>query len=133
LDFILKERKEATAILDPINMFTVGMKWEIFEKKIRSYVEFLESKQKSFGETEQKGKKKYATNEERLYAIQILCPDFINSLDKSKLSKKQKGEILSLITNVNPVDCYKGTFTAAQGEVDWEFKKKINEYLLNIK
>jgi hypothetical protein len=127
-DFIEDEIQEIEVRLMPKNRFTVGKNWTIFKKSINAYLKFLVNRQKSITETEQQGKKTYATNSERLYAIQTLCPEFVKLLSNSGLSKIQQGEILSLITNVNPTDCYKETFTIKKGKVNDEFKDKIKEF-----
>jgi hypothetical protein len=140
IDFLKNELKISTTILDPKNHYTVGVKWEIYQKNYNLYVDFLESKLKSFIQTEPKSqnkKKDFAKNDHRLYAFEVLCSDFIKHLTKlssNGMDTKEIGEIISYITNVNPVDAYKKTLTADKHKriIDKEFKDKIDEYKVKI-
>ena len=140
LDFLKNELIISNTILDPKNKYTVGVKWEIYQKRYNLYVDFLERKQNSFIQTEPKShnkKKDFALNDERLYALEVLCPDFINHLTKlnsNGMDVTEIGEIISYITNVNPVDAYKKTLTADKRKrsIKKEFKDKIDEYKVSI-
>ena len=140
LDFLKNELMISSTILEPKNNYTVGVKWEIYKKNYNLYVDFLERKQKSFIQTEPKShnkKKDFALNDERLYALEVLCPDFINHLTKlnsNGMDVTEIGKIISYITNVNPVDAYKKTLTADKRKrsIKKEFKDKIDEYKVSI-
>lgn len=135
LDFLKNELMISSTILEPKNNYTVGVKWEIYKKNYNLYVDFLESKQKSFIQTEPKSqnkKKDFALNDERLYALEVLCPDFIKHLNKlisNGMDVIEIGEIISYITNVNPVDGYKKIFTKDKSKrrVKDDFQLKINQ------
>lgn len=140
LDFLKNELIISNTILNPKNKYTVGVKWEIYQKRYNLYVDFLERKQKSFIQTEPKShnkKKDFALNDERLYALEVLCPDFIKHLTKlnsNGMDVTEIGEIISYITNVNPVDAYKKTLTADKRKrsIKKGFKDKIDEYKVRI-
>ena len=79
-----------------------------------------------------KKEKGYALNDERLYALEVLCPDFITHLTKLKedgMHITEIGQIISYITNVNPVDAYKKTLTddRSKRNIDKDFKLKIDQ------
>jgi len=140
LDFLKNELVISNTILAPKNKYTVGIKWEIYQKKYNLYVDFLERKQKSFIQTEPKSqnkKKDFALNDERLYALEVLCPDFIKHLTKlnsNGIDVTEIGEIISYITNVNPVDAYKKTLTADRRKrrIKKDFKDKIDQLKIKI-
>jgi hypothetical protein len=98
---------------------------DIYINGMKDFVERLEKKsgEKSIAH-------KYSTNDQRFYALRILCHDFYKSLNK--LSKKERGEIISIITNANPEDSYKKIFTddwfELEEKIDDEFKDKINKF-----
>jgi hypothetical protein len=73
---------------------------------------------------------KYSTVDQRLYILSELAPEFINSL--SKLTRVECESILSMITNSNPVDCYKKIRTKQSSDLskdnfDSEFTDKIDK------
>lgn len=116
-------------IIDMLNTFTEQTKDKTLKLKIGAYINLVDL----FVYQEKKEKEKqekYSSNDQRLYSLNILCPDFIKSM--SKLSKKRSGEILSIITNANPVDCYKKIITGTGLKVDDEFKDKIKQFKSDI-
>lgn len=72
---------------------------------------------------------KYSTQNQRLYVLNELFPDFIRRV--VNLSKKEKGTLLSIITNSNPDDCYRKLFTEKLSDLskdnfDTDFIDRIN-------
>lgn len=130
IDFLKNELKISKTILDPKNHYTVGVKWEIYQKNYNLYVDFLDNKIKSFIDTEQQGKVKSNVNE-RLYALKELCPELIDSL--SKLSKKEKIEIMQIITNSNGDNILKKLiYKTLPMDVDSEFEDKIQRFKVKM-
>jgi hypothetical protein len=56
------------------------------------------------------------TNNEKLKSLCVFCPELISKLHK--LSKKDKQEIIFLITGVNKADAYKNVFTSKKRILD---------------
>lgn len=131
IDFLKNELKISKTILDPKNHYTVGVKWEIYQKNYNLYVDFLDNKLKSFIDTEQQGKVKFSNVNERLYTLKELCPELIDSL--SKLSKKEKIEIMQIITNSNGDNILKKLiYKALPMDVDSEFEDKIQRFKVKM-
>jgi hypothetical protein len=130
IDFITKEVRFVSLWQEPINQYTIGIKWDLFLKNLNLYEQFLKEQYQKFTEPVVQTRDRYSSNDQRLYALSILCPDFIKSL--SKLSKKQSGELISIITNANPDDCYKKLITGKELKVDGEFKDKIKQFKSDI-
>jgi hypothetical protein len=138
VDFIKNEIRFISINLNENNQFTYGVKWDLFVKKLSGYKDFIIDRFKKYEVPKsQKKEKGYATNDHRLYALEVLCSDFIKHLTKlnqNGMDVKEIGEIISYITNVNPVDAYKKTLTADKHKriIDKEFKDKIDEYKVKI-
>jgi hypothetical protein len=113
-----------------LNTYTEQTRDKALKLKIGAYINLVDLFVHQEKKEKVKKEKGYASNDERLYALSILCPDFVKSL--SKLSKKQSGELLSIITNANPDDCYKKLITGRELKVDGEFKDKIKQFKSDI-
>jgi len=61
--------------------------------------------QKSDSKLDKRISRKAPTNNEKLKALNEFCPELIKRIDK--LSKKEQGQVIHLITGVNPTDAYK--------------------------
>lgn len=61
---------------------------------------------------------KAPTNKEKLKSLCEFCPELITLLNKSTLTKHEKGQVIYLITGVNKEDAYKNVFTSDKRTLD---------------
>jgi hypothetical protein len=88
---------------------------------IKGYLPDYDFKDVSFDDIKKLDKRKRLkplTNNEKLIALCEFCPELITLLNKSKLTKDEKGQVIYLITDVNKEDAYKKVFTADNRTLD---------------
>jgi hypothetical protein len=119
-------------IIEMLNIYTEQTRDKALKLKIGAYINLVDLFVHQEKKEKVKKEKGYGLNDDRLYALEILCPDFITHLTKLKedgMDVEEIGQIISYITNVNPVDAYKKTFTSDKSKrrVKDDFQLKINQ------
>lgn len=132
-DFVKEQIAKHTHLLSEKNQFTYGVKWQIFMKHTKKYLDFLREKQEFLSD-------KFTTSEKlekctaylKIYCLKKFAPELFDRLQK-KGKKEDKEIIIRSLTGVNKRDSYTYFNISVKDEawvvsyIDGEFIKRLEE------